>query len=178
MMPPAAGFAGPESGEFIAFVERQVESGRKLSAAIADVAYIVMASNGYGRSSRSNVEVADRLRDALTDWFCAGPEEQVRKMKAGPKIYSFTPVASVEQLAGLVKQRDDLQRTLDQYADAAEKTANKPGGDLMATYMDVVTLPIRQQMEQLEARISEVQAQLEATADESGEIDPEHAGGQ
>ena len=156
--------------DFIAFIEKQIEYGRNLSRAIADVAYVLMSNCG----STSDIAllnppaVAGKLRDALTEWFCRGPEEQVRRMKEeaarGPRpgTLTYTPPASVERLAMLIKRRDELQEMLDQYNDVAEKAANMPGGEVMAQYMRVVNLPVKQELERIEADITEVQRTLES----------------
>jgi hypothetical protein len=167
MMPMPVGFQRSGRDELIAFIEKQNEYGRNLSAALADVAYVLMSRAGTeALDSSHNLRIASRI--ALTDWFCAGPEEQIRQIKAQPPPPKFVGgqnwgmVASVEQLTTLIKRRDELQEQLDKLQDVMEKAAETPDGEVMAQYMRLVAMPVEQEMARLEAQISEVQAALES----------------
>jgi hypothetical protein len=169
MMPMPAGFHGSGRDELIAFIEKQNEYGRNLSAALADVACVLMSRAGTEAKALS---LSRNLRIALTDWFCAGPEEQIRQIKAQPPppIFVGSPswpmAASVEQLTNLIKRRDELQDQLDQYDDVTEKASKAPGGEVMSQYMRVVVMPVKQELARLETQISEVQAALESAGPE------------
>lgn len=158
MMPSPAGFSASGPDELCAFIQKQVEYGENLSRAIADVAYVLMSNGGS-----PNVDVAERLRDALTDWFCAGPLEQIQKIKtAPPPVNGFVyPPPSVERLSQLVRQRDTVQQTLVRYQEVADNSNELPGGQVMAEYIKVLCLPAEQELERIEREISEMQADLE-----------------
>jgi hypothetical protein len=174
MIPMPAGFHGSGRDEYIAFIEKQVEYGRNLATAIAEVAAVLMGGRrGWTEAGHEyKSEAAARLEHALVDWFCAGPEDQIRQIKAQPPLPIFVGspswpmAASVEQLTNLIKRRDELQDQLDQYDDVTEKASKAPGGEVMSQYMRVVVMPVKQELARLETQISEVQAALESAGPE------------
>jgi hypothetical protein len=176
MIPQSGGF-GMTKDEGIAFLEKQVEYGRNLGGAIADVALILMS-----RYSSNPYPAANTLRSALTDWLCAGTIEQIRVMKAAPAFMSgpFVPPPSVERLASLVKRREQLQSTLDEYEEMIDKISGMPAGELMGEYTrTTLALPIQRQIEDVEREISEMQRSLESAEpeDDPPEAQPDQAGG-
>ena len=157
------GFNPGENDAMVAFLEKQVAYGREFSAAIGDVAYVLMSNGGS-----ANVAVAERLRDTMAGWICSGMEEQIHRLKSRPPVPAFAVPwgPSVEQLAGLVRRRDGLQSQLDQYNDIREKISEAPGGEVLSQWMRTMEMPVTQQLEQLEDQISEMQKALETAGPE------------
>lgn len=170
------GYGPDDNSGVIELLEGQIRYGRALSDGIADYAYSLLSNIGGCQQSAPNIKVTEVLRKALTDWFCAGIEEQVRRMKSAPRISPYAPTP--ETLVRLVRERDKVNATIAEYVDISEKLSEHPNGDILATYLRTMQMPLENQLESIEEQISMVQGELEKAAPQPPEPNAPHAGGE
>ena len=157
-----------DNKELIEQIRAQDARLKDFAGAVGDVAYdVLMASAGT-----PNVTVAERLRDSIIELMCCGTEKQIAMLETqhnSPHGF-LLPKTTVEMLAYLCKERDQLQGQIDQVDNAKaafEHSLGEKGRGFMAPMSEMMEATIgtnlRQRLADLEERISMMQREMESS---------------
>jgi hypothetical protein len=147
---------GPKKSDIIAAYRRVVERSEKLGKACAAVALELLPPGAQ------SVQIADEFATAISEYLGGDIPREIEDLEKQPEAPDYK-YATPERLISLCQSRDRMQETFRLVQNQLDSMPEDfPGGDAVRALVEAQAFPLRTQLEDLEAEISRVQAEMEA----------------